>query len=250
MAWLGPDPRKRVRKPPHTEYSAGSGTRDPRTEIARPELVPYAESLQDTIPRRALIVSKKQLLALAQHLPLFIPRLNCIHRFIKPYSTFTKAVHFGEIAVEIHPTSTLEYKCPLQLPVSPHIAPRSGTRSPWSILNPFLLASCLFLVPVPCSALLLLVLAKLQAPHQFSRSSVAASDIRPTSLNTFSEEKQMLPESLRILAEDVVAPKVREMDENQMMDKSIMKGLFEQGLMSIKTSADHGDEPKTGLRAV
>lgn len=30
------------------------------------------------------------------------------------------------------------------------------------------------------------------------------------------------------------------MDENEMMDPSIVKGLFEQGLMGIETSADHG----------
>ena len=31
-------------------------------------------------------------------------------------------------------------------------------------------------------------------------------------------------------AQDVVAPKVREMDENEMMDPSVVKGLFEQGV--------------------
>ena len=31
-------------------------------------------------------------------------------------------------------------------------------------------------------------------------------------------------------ADEVVAPKVREMDENEMMDKDIIKGLFEQGV--------------------
>lgn len=58
-------------------------------------------------------------------------------------------------------------------------------------------------------------------------------------------------------ANDVVAPKVREMDENEMMDPSIIQGLFSQGvssatrlfcldtnsssqLMGIETSAEHG----------
>lgn len=35
---------------------------------------------------------------------------------------------------------------------------------------------------------------------------------------------------VRRFAEDVVAPKVREMDESEMMDKSVIKGLFEQGV--------------------
>ena len=33
-------------------------------------------------------------------------------------------------------------------------------------------------------------------------------------------------------AEDVVAPKVREMDENENMDPAIIQGLFEQGVSS------------------
>ena len=36
--------------------------------------------------------------------------------------------------------------------------------------------------------------------------------------------------SVRRFAEDVVGPKVREMDENEMMDPSIVKALFEQGV--------------------
>jgi hypothetical protein len=31
-------------------------------------------------------------------------------------------------------------------------------------------------------------------------------------------------------AQDVVGPKVREMDENEMMDPSVINGLFEQGV--------------------
>jgi hypothetical protein len=31
-------------------------------------------------------------------------------------------------------------------------------------------------------------------------------------------------------AQDVVGPKVREMDENEMMDPSVIMGLFEQGV--------------------
>lgn len=33
-------------------------------------------------------------------------------------------------------------------------------------------------------------------------------------------------------AEDVVSPKVREMDENESMDPTIIQGLFEQGVSS------------------
>lgn len=36
--------------------------------------------------------------------------------------------------------------------------------------------------------------------------------------------------SVKRFASDVVGPKVREMDENESMDPSIIKGLFEQGV--------------------
>ncbi|KAI0723620.1 acyl-CoA oxidase [Earliella scabrosa] len=88
------------------------------------------------------------------------------------------------------------------------------------------------------------------AVRNFSRSHVACSDARPTSLDTFTEEELMLRESVRKFAEDVVAPKVREMDESEMMDKSVIKGLFEQGLMAIETSADHGGAESSFTSAI
>lgn len=70
-------------------------------------------------------------------------------------------------------------------------------------------------------------------------------------------------------AQDVVAPKVREMDENEMMDKDVIEGLFEQGvrlissflllatshdmslqLMGIETSADLGGAESTFTSAI
>lgn len=35
---------------------------------------------------------------------------------------------------------------------------------------------------------------------------------------------------MKRFAQDVVEPKVREMDENEAMDPSIIKGLFDQGV--------------------
>ncbi|KAI0041362.1 putative acyl-CoA dehydrogenase short-branched chain precursor [Auriscalpium vulgare] len=60
------------------------------------------------------------------------------------------------------------------------------------------------------------------------------------SLHTFTDEEQMLRETVSKFAQDVVGPKVREMDENEQMDPSVIQGCFEQGLMGIETSADHG----------
>lgn len=55
-----------------------------------------------------------------------------------------------------------------------------------------------------------------------------------------SEEEAMLTEAVKRFAEDVVQPKVEEMDENEKMDPEIIKGLFEQGLMAIETDPELG----------
>ncbi|BGP54808.1 hypothetical protein JCM8202_003316 [Rhodotorula sphaerocarpa] len=62
----------------------------------------------------------------------------------------------------------------------------------------------------------------------------------PTSLYTLTEEEIMLKDLVKKFSDEVVAPKVYEMDENEKMDPAIIKGLFEQGLMGIETSPDHG----------
>ncbi|KAF8909091.1 acyl-CoA oxidase [Mucidula mucida] len=73
---------------------------------------------------------------------------------------------------------------------------------------------------------------------------------RIASLDTFTEEENMIRESVQRFATDVVKPKVREMDEKEMMDPSIIKGLFEQGLMGIETSADHGGSESSFTSAI
>ncbi|KAK2462267.1 hypothetical protein APHAL10511_005573 [Amanita phalloides] len=70
------------------------------------------------------------------------------------------------------------------------------------------------------------------------------------SLDTFTEEEMMLREAVQRFANDVVGPKVREMDENEMMDPSIIKGLFDQGLMGIETSAEHGGAESSFTSAI
>jgi hypothetical protein len=40
------------------------------------------------------------------------------------------------------------------------------------------------------------------------------------------------------------------MDENEMMDPSVIKGLFEQGLMGIETSAEHGGAESSFISAI
>ncbi|CAL1700318.1 unnamed protein product [Somion occarium] len=79
-----------------------------------------------------------------------------------------------------------------------------------------------------------------RAARTFSRSSVVSSQAVLNSLDTFTDEEQMLRETVQKFAQDVIAPRVRDMDENEMMDPAVIKGLFEAGLMGIETSSELG----------
>ncbi|KAI0786517.1 acyl-CoA oxidase [Abortiporus biennis] len=92
--------------------------------------------------------------------------------------------------------------------------------------------------------------ARASATRTFSQSAAVASQSGLNSLDTFTEEEEMLRETVQRFAQDVVAPKVREMDENEMMDPSIIKGLFEQGLMGIETPADLGGAESSFTSAI
>lgn len=82
-----------------------------------------------------------------------------------------------------------------------------------------------------------------QAVRSFS-SSVAAREYESpfgvNSLNKFTEEEELLRDSVRSFARDLIAPKVEEMDEKELMDPAIIKGLFENGYMGIETDPDYG----------
>lgn len=50
----------------------------------------------------------------------------------------------------------------------------------------------------------------------------------------------MMAESVSKFAQEVMVPKVREMDEAEEMDPSLVEQLFEQGLMGIEIPEDYG----------
>ncbi|CAD6566367.1 MAG: hypothetical protein TREMPRED_002502 [Tremellales sp. Tagirdzhanova-0007] len=91
--------------------------------------------------------------------------------------------------------------------------------------------------------------ARESAPATFVRSFSASPIPRveeitrpaidtPLSLWNFTEEETMLRETVRRFAQDVIVPKVHDMDEKELMDPDIIKGLFDNGLMGIETPAD------------
>lgn len=71
-------------------------------------------------------------------------------------------------------------------------------------------------------------------------SDVDTTSLHPTPITHFSETEQMLCESVSKFANDVIAPKVREMDEAEKMDPQIIEQLFEQGLMGFEIPEEYG----------
>ncbi|XP_056658866.1 short/branched chain specific acyl-CoA dehydrogenase, mitochondrial [Monodelphis domestica] len=59
-------------------------------------------------------------------------------------------------------------------------------------------------------------------------------------LQTFTEEETMIKNMVKKFAEKEIAPLVLAMDENSQMDKSVIEGLFQQGLMGIEIETKYG----------
>ncbi|KAK0559298.1 hypothetical protein OC844_004506 [Tilletia horrida] len=78
----------------------------------------------------------------------------------------------------------------------------------------------------------------------FSSSATARSEFESpfgvNSLSKLSDEEAMIRDTAARFAQEVVAPKVEHMDENEKMDPEIIKALFENGFMGVEASADHG----------
>ena len=49
-----------------------------------------------------------------------------------------------------------------------------------------------------------------------------------------------MADSVSKFANDVIAPKVRDMDENEAMDPAVVEQLFEQGLMGVEIPEEYG----------
>lgn len=76
--------------------------------------------------------------------------------------------------------------------------------------------------------------------RQWQGPAVDISAIPPTPISHRSETETMMAESVSKFAQEVMVPKVREMDEAEKMDPSLVEQLFEQGLMGIEIPEDYG----------
>ncbi|KAH8808881.1 acyl-CoA dehydrogenase-like protein [Xylogone sp. PMI_703] len=70
--------------------------------------------------------------------------------------------------------------------------------------------------------------------------AVDISSIPPTPITHLSEIEEAMKDSVSKFANDVILPKVREMDEKENMDPTVVEQLFEQGLMGIEIPEEYG----------
>jgi short/branched chain acyl-CoA dehydrogenase len=68
-------------------------------------------------------------------------------------------------------------------------------------------------------------------------------------LTLLSEEEQMFRSTVRRFAKEQIAPRVREMDASGVFDKSILRQLFELGLMGIETPEEYDGPGGTFFQA-
>lgn len=69
---------------------------------------------------------------------------------------------------------------------------------------------------------------------------VDLADIPPTPITHFSETESLMASQVSKFSNEVILPKVRDMDEAESMDPSIVEQLFEQGLMGIEIPEEYG----------
>lgn len=66
------------------------------------------------------------------------------------------------------------------------------------------------------------------------------TEIPPTPITHLSEVETAMQETVSKFANDVILPKVRDMDEAEKMDPAIVEQLFEQGVMGIEIPEEYG----------
>jgi alkylation response protein AidB-like acyl-CoA dehydrogenase len=70
--------------------------------------------------------------------------------------------------------------------------------------------------------------------------TVDVDGLTPTPIFHLSEVESAMAESVSKFANDIILPKVRDMDEAEKMDPEIVEQLFEQGLMGVEIPEKYG----------
>ena len=78
-----------------------------------------------------------------------------------------------------------------------------------------------------------LATARLSARHspQCVRS---VRGIASAPLTVLKDDERMFQESVAAFAQDVIEPRVADMDESALMDPTVLQGLFDNGLMGVE----------------
>ncbi|KAK9466702.1 acyl-CoA dehydrogenase/oxidase [Lipomyces arxii] len=72
------------------------------------------------------------------------------------------------------------------------------------------------------------------------KRSLSTTPRLSTSILQFDEDVQMFTDVVAKFNADVVSPLIEKMDEEEKMDPSIIKGLFDTGLMAVETPEEYG----------
>lgn len=80
----------------------------------------------------------------------------------------------------------------------------------------------------------------IQPAAKYSSSSFGTAQ-GPTSPLTFlTEDEQMMKETVAKLAQEQIAPLVKKMDEEHQFDPSVIKAVFDNGLMGVEVGEEYG----------
>ncbi|RMZ85931.1 hypothetical protein DV736_g6514, partial [Chaetothyriales sp. CBS 134916] len=99
--------------------------------------------------------------------------------------------------------------------------------------------TCAFVARTPPRHGLLLSARSISATTR-QRNVDDAQPLQPTPITHFSEEETMLSDAVSKFASEQIAPKVRDMDEDEKMDPAIVEQCFEQGLMGLEIPEEYG----------
>jgi len=70
------------------------------------------------------------------------------------------------------------------------------------------------------------------------------------SLYSFTEEESMFREAVSKYSREILAPRVRDMDENELVDKDILQSLFDNGLMGLEVDSELGGAGASFMSAI
>ncbi|KAF9992769.1 hypothetical protein BGZ79_002683 [Entomortierella chlamydospora] len=84
-------------------------------------------------------------------------------------------------------------------------------------------------------------------PRFFSQAAVAQNI---GSLYNFTEDESLLRETVARFAQEQILPKVAQMDEAEKLDKEVLQGLFDNGLMGIEIESKYNGSEASFMSAI